>query len=410
MSSDFFGDELQVLLGDLPVGVLRKSKNDAVEFFLLDSYKNSSLKPVLGQIFLDNPNEKWRVRSRVPEWFSNLLPEGMLRELVANQASVSPQREFFLLRHLGQDLPGAVRIIAPQAELSLMFEDSNLPDIERDATPGEWHFSLAGVQLKFSARENDRGLTIPVSGTGGDWIVKLPDGRFEGVPENEFATMLWAKESGLNVPPTRLVPVKDIGGLPPHIGNFSKKMAYAVQRFDRGEGGARIHIEDFAQVLGVYPEEKYKKYNYETIANVLLALDGERGIIDFVRQIVFVMASGNGDAHLKNWSLIYHDGINAQLAPAYDLVSTIQYMSEDRLALNFARSKEWGDISSDGFSRLARKIGWSEKKVLDIMDQAVAGVLAAWDQSKNYFGYPSACVQRIETHLKSIPIFKQRWG
>ena len=49
-------------------------------------------------------------------------------------------------------------------------------------------FSLAGVQLKFSAlMETSKGLTLPVGGAGGDWIVKLPSPRFDAVPENEYA-------------------------------------------------------------------------------------------------------------------------------------------------------------------------------------------------------------------------------
>jgi hypothetical protein len=62
---------------------------------------------VLGQIFLDDPDQVRSVRAGVPPWFSNLLPEGLLRSLIAKQAGVAETREFFLLRHLGEDLPGA---------------------------------------------------------------------------------------------------------------------------------------------------------------------------------------------------------------------------------------------------------------------------------------------------------------
>jgi serine/threonine-protein kinase HipA len=118
-----------------------------------------------------------------------------LRELIARQAGVSVYREFFLLHHLGEDLPGAVRIMADEALPETA--DATLQATEGHAGESDWHFSLAGVQLKFSARREGRGLTIPVSGTGGDWIVKLPDARFPGVPENEQATMRWAKASGI---------------------------------------------------------------------------------------------------------------------------------------------------------------------------------------------------------------------
>jgi serine/threonine-protein kinase HipA len=399
-------DELEVLIGGIPAGVLRRNRYDAVEFAMLESYKSMPSNPVLGQRFLDDPDRTWRVRSRVPEWFSNLLPEGALRELVAKQASVAPQREFILLRHLGRDLPGAVQILSPQVELDLASHEPLPPPKASAQGTSEWHFSLAGVQLKFSARENDRGLTIPVSGTGGNWIVKLPDRRYEGVPENERATMLWARESGIDVPQTRLVRVGDIDGLPAHMQHEPAQMAYAIRRFDRGPDGVRVHIEDFAQVLGLYPEAKYGKYNYETIANVIAALDGERGLNAFVRQLVFIVASGNGDAHLKNWSLIYPDGRTARLAPAYDLVSTIHYMPDDQLALSFARSKQWKDVSMEGFERLARKIGWPEREVVDMTEAALDAVLGAWSRSKTDFGYAADLVLRIEAHMRAIPLLQ----
>ena len=66
-------------------------------------------------------------------------------------------------------------------------------------------FSLAGVQLKFSAMGDARGgLTIPARGVGGDWIVKLPSLQFPGVPENEFSMMTLARAVGISVPVVKL--------------------------------------------------------------------------------------------------------------------------------------------------------------------------------------------------------------
>ena len=224
---------LRVLLGALPVGRLSLDSRDGCDFRLLESYKRAYPRPVLGQVFLDDPDKIWRTRSRVPFWFSNLLPEGPLRELIAQQAGVSVTREFFLLHHLGDDLPGAVRIVADDTEAELQEDGEGLPH-ETDGEPsGAWHFSLAGVQLKFSARRSDRGLTIPVSGRGGDWIVKLPDARFRRVPDIEHATMGWAGASGITIPKIDLVPIAEITGLPPSYGDFAEPVALAVRRFDR---------------------------------------------------------------------------------------------------------------------------------------------------------------------------------
>jgi len=399
--------ELIVQLHGAAIGSLSRNDDDSTEFRLFDAYKEVYPRPVLGQRFLDEPNRVWRSRSRVPDWFSNLLPEGALREMVARQAGVVSSRELFLLRHLGEDLPGAVRISAEPISAP---EDGELGGERRAAIDRseEWHFSLAGVQLKFSARRDERGLTIPVSGVGGDWIVKLPDLRYAGVPENEFATMSWARDSGIDVPNTELLDLSDVSGLPAEARSLKERQVYAIRRFDRASEGRRVHIEDFAQVLGLYPEEKYARFNYETIANVVAVLAGDEDLQEFLRRLVFVVASGNGDAHHKNWSLIYPDGMTARLSPAYDLVSTIQYIDNDQLALNLARSKRWQDVSMGSFRRLARKLQRPEPAIERMTQEAVEAIIGAWSRSKAEYGYTAAGVERIDRHLSTIPLFNPR--
>ena len=98
--------EMTVLLGDLPVGSLMLDHRGTIEFRWLSSYLNAYPRPVLGQHFLDDPGGVYRSHTRLPPWFSNLLPEGLLRELVARQAQVGPDQEYALLSFLGGDLPG----------------------------------------------------------------------------------------------------------------------------------------------------------------------------------------------------------------------------------------------------------------------------------------------------------------
>lgn len=375
---------LRVLLGDLPVGRLTLDSGDGCDFRLLDSYKRAYPRPVLGQVFLDEPDRTWRSRARSPSWFSNLLPEGILRELIAQQAGVPATREFFLLRQLGEDLPDQA-----------VGEDSDT-----------WHFSLAGMQLKFSALRSDRGLTIPVSGCGGDWIVKLPDPRFRHVPEIEHATMRWAKASGITIPEMDLVPIADITGLPSSCGDFAESTALAIRRFDRPTPGSRVHMEDFAQILGLYPGEKYKKYNYETQARLIKGLGAEGDLAEFIRRLVFVVASGNGDAHHKNWSLIYPDGLKAHLSPAYDLLSTIQYQPADTLALTLGGSKRWEDVTEETFLRMARKIGIEESLMASWVDEARTAILDAWRDNSHDFGFAIQARETIERHLARVPLLR----
>jgi len=85
-------------------------------------------------------------------------------------------------------------------------------------------FSLAGVQLKFSAvMEASGGLSIPAAGMGGSWIVKLPSARYKAVPENEFAMLELARRTGISVPENKLIDVASIRGLPEQAHTVESK-------------------------------------------------------------------------------------------------------------------------------------------------------------------------------------------
>ena len=396
--------QASVLLHNQPVGMLQLDSNEACSFHLLESYRKAYPRPVLAQRFLDDLDGVWRSRTRSPAWFSNLLPEGSLLELLSRQAGVAPQREFFLLLHLGKDLPGAVSIIADE-QFAPTEERAALLEGRRTAQE-DWHFSLAGVQLKFSANRDGKGFTIPLSGLGGQWIAKLPGETFAHVPSNEYATMQWAQQSGIEIPNIELVDMALIDGLPPEALQTGEPKAFVIQRFDRQSDGRRVHMEDFAQLLNLYPHDKYGKTNYETLANITLALTGTEGLRQFLRRLVFVIASGNGDAHIKNWSIIYPDGIQAALSPAYDLVSTIQYMPADKLALNFGGTKDWYAITLDTFRRLARKLRQEESWVIDEVRSSIEAIQSAWHQHSKSLGHPEAVRQQIQRHLDALPLMR----
>lgn len=396
---------LNVLIGNQPVGRLTLNSSDGSDFRLLESYKQSYPRLVLGQTFLDDLDAVWSTRARVPSWFSNLLPEGLLRELIAKQAGVPSAREFFLLGHLGEDLPGGVRIVRDDTEWKPPSDERELEAQEGTEKQDSWHFSLAGVQLKFSARRSDRGLTIPASGRGGDWIVKLPDARFRNVPQIEYATMRWAEASGIAIPEIELVPISKITGLPSSPGTFSEFSALAVRRFDRPTPDIRVHMEDFAQILGLFPEEKYSKYNYGTLAKFISILGKNEDISEYIKRLVFMVASGNGDMHHKNWSLIYEDGISASLSPAYDLVSTIQFNPNDTLALNLGGSKRWEDVTSRTFKSMARKLEIDEQHMALWVDQARTAILDAWKNYGKDFGFDAQVRENLERHFSRIPLF-----
>lgn len=397
---------LDVFLHDILIGTIVLLPGERNLFTFNPEYIEDQHRPTLSLSFKDRMGsliaEVKSTRTKLPPFFSNLLPEGPLRDFLAEQANVDPEREFHLLAALGNDLPGALKIRLSSREMS----QAKKPDRVRESNVGILHFSLAGVQLKFSAIWEKGGkLTVPVNGIGGAWIVKLPSTTFPFVAENEYVMMEMARKIGIDVPETALVHVDQIVGIP---AGFRKVggMAYAIKRFDRTPSGEKVHIEDFAQVFGVYPEQKYKSASYRNIAEVISAEVGEEGIIEFVRRFVFNALIGNGDMHLKNWSLIYPDKRNPALAPAYDFVSTLPYLPEDYLALTFVDSKAFSELTMEKFKRFASKARLSETLALSIVEDTVLRFKQVWNTVESYHLHPGI-VNSIEQHLQTVPIFKE---
>ncbi|QHQ18837.1 type II toxin-antitoxin system HipA family toxin [Pectobacterium parmentieri] len=396
---------LNVLLYGAPIATITNVGNDKTLFAFTDTYANDEFRPVLGLGFKDSlgglvTNFK-PTQTKLTPFFSNLLPEETMRNYLAERAGVNPAREFFLLWVLGQDLAGAITVEPADGEALPPNVQQEIEDETKYEAP--MRFSLAGVQLKFSAVQHaNGGLTIPATGKGGSWIVKLPSSRFEAVPENEYSMMVLARMLGMDVPEIQLLPINQIANIPEGIGKFGNS-AFAIKRFDRAEGQA-VHIEDFAQVFGVYPQDKYKKASMRNIAQVIGIEGQEEDIAEFIRRLVFNTLIGNADMHLKNWSVIYKDKRTASIAPAYDFVSTIPYIPDDSASLKVSRSKKFSDFTLDELSHLAAKAMLPEKLVLDTARQTVASFHEVWAKEKAHLPLTKSIMASIEKHLRDIPL------
>lgn len=386
---------------------------DRSTFAFTEDYIGNPDRPVLGLGFKDSFGELrtdfGTKQTRLLPFFSGLLPEGNMRSYLATLAGVHPEREFFLLRALGRDLPGAVTA-EDESTLSGHMDSNGVGKDNQRQTGSEsaLRFSLAGVQLKFSAvQQRQGGLAIPARGMGGAWIIKLPSMQHSCVPENEYSMLTLARLCGINVPAARLIDVSSIQNLPDEFGAL-KGQALAVERFDRLPGGNAVHTEDFAQVFGVYPERKYESASCRNIAEVLAAESELRDIAEFVRRIVFNMLIGNADMHLKNWSVIYPDTRRARLAPAYDLVATIAFIADHHAALKVSRSKRFDEFAEAELVHLAAKARLPRTLVLSAARETVELFQESWQAHKKNLPLPKAHVAAIERHLRSVPIARSR--
>ncbi len=402
---------LEVELYGQAIGTLTRVAGDRSLFSFNEDYIENPDRPTLGLFFKDEfgalRTEFELVKKQVMPFFSNLLPERQLRKYLAEQAGVNTECEFFLLWALGLDLPGAITIKPAYGETwppeAVHVAGEDAPAYKKNMLC----FSLAGVQLKFSAIKSASGeLTIPASGVGGDWVVKLPSREYRGVPENEFSMMRLASMLGVDVPRIDLVEIDSITNLPDRTDRYGSK-AFVIERFDRLPCGQRVHIEDFAQVFGVYSEAKYKKASMCNIATVIAAEGSDEDIREFIRRLIFSTLIGNGDMHLKSWSLIYPDQRNSALSPAYNFVSTIPYIKDDSFALNYSRVRDFAAFDEDEISHLAAKAALPEKMVLDVARETASDFVSLWKREKDALPMFDDVKTAIDALLPTLPLLKE---
>jgi serine/threonine-protein kinase HipA len=283
---------------------------------------------------------------------------------------------------LGNDLPGAV--VVTEVDPSGASREESSAEQSRVSAPvqGRVRFSLGGQFLKFSAKQEGQRVVLPVEGFGGDCLLKLPDRAFPSLCELEWLVTEWARRCDIDVPPQRLVPDSDIDGVDAallHVGP-GRSRALCAERFDRRpQSPARMHYEDFAQVRGVYGDDtqKYAGDYAELVA--LVAVLCPEDLRQLIRRLVFMIVSGNGDAHWKNWAISYTDGVRPRLGPAYDLVATVAYPSlAKETALAYMGQRPFAAFSVARMASIARATELSESEVTTWVQEDFARMIDVW--------------------------------
>ncbi|OZG73078.1 hypothetical protein BTA51_11305 [Hahella sp. CCB-MM4] len=184
--------------------------------------------------------------------------------------------------------------------------------------------TLSGVQPKvlLNAGEERSSLVSP------QYIVKTGGPEFPRLALNEYLCLSFAREAGIAVPDVWLSDNQEL---------------LVLKRFDQ-RNGLQLGMEDYCVLMGKQGGDRYRS-SYESGAKVAgpLYRVGPEGLIEYYRYVVFSCIVRNGDAHLKNFALLYeHPSEQPWLAPLYDVVCTSLYPDmEDGLALKMNGSKEF---------------------------------------------------------------------
>lgn len=305
-------------------------------------------------------------------FFSNLLPEARIRDLIARGLGVSAKNDFRLLEELGGECAGAISLLPegrlPETtggykQLSPEELDKMIEEMPRRPllTAGKgMRLSLAGAQNKLPVYIKDGAIYLPRGAFSSSHILKPKIPEFADTVENEAFCMLLAGDCGLPVTEITL--------------REGRYRCCLVKRYDREAGAGspvRLHQEDFCQALGYGYDQKYESEGGPGLKDcfALISEYGTEPIVDkrnLLRWVVFNYLTGNCDAHAKNISILFANG-QIRLAPFYDLMSTMVYPElSGKLAMKVGGENRPAWIMRRHWKRLADAAGVGEKAVLNV--------------------------------------------
>jgi serine/threonine-protein kinase HipA len=302
-----------------------------------------------------------------PPYFTGLLPEGRRLNALRRSIKTSADDDLSLLIAAGANPVGDVQVVGHGEPLDpdehAVELDPKRP-VDFDQLLGNPDLidpvALAGVQDKLSAGM----ISLPVASAGRRFILKLNAPEFPHVVENELAMFRYAARLRIPLSPVRLI--RDVEGRP----------GLLVERFDRipVPGGQpdqvqRLAVEDGAQVLRLYPADKYN-VGYGTVCHALADYCAAPlpALRNLAIQGAFAWLSGNGDLHAKNVSMIQQPHGEWTIAPVYDIPSTVVYGDKTlALTLNGKRS----GISRRHFLGWARELGLTDRTGSQVVELAL---------------------------------------
>lgn len=325
-------------------------------------------------------------------FFAGLLPEGQLRQRIAQQCQISRSNDFGLLAAIGGDCAGAVSLrvgdqgaepvavewLEPGALRTLL---EQLPERPMLAQRDGLRLSLAGAQDKLPVVFDGERIGLPRGDAVSTHILKPAIAGVRSSVINEAFCMGLAKAAGLQVADTEILEAGD-------------RQVLLVHRYDRrrGQGGRwqRHHQEDLCQALGVPPELKYQNEGGPDLQACFALLrratrPSAPQVIRLLDAVVFNALIGNHDAHAKNFSLLYSES-KPTLSPLYDLLCTAVYPTlTAKMAMKLGSKYRFQDVQGRHWQQFAEAAGlsWAQtrQRLLRTAGQlpAIAGRLQAGD-------------------------------
>jgi serine/threonine-protein kinase HipA len=337
--------------------------------------------------------ESWSASFGLLPIFEMNLPEGVLRERLrlAFAKATGTFDEFDLLSVVGRSQVGRIRYTGDKEQLREDVPFQSVDEILERRRGGDLFryllekfasFSgISGVQPKILVRDErafaemeQTGHRLSPSYRGATHIVKMWDpNEYPQLAANEYFCLEVARKCGLDVPPYRLA---------------EDGRAMVIDRFDLRMDGTYHGFEDFCVLNGRRTDEKYRG-SYETsVMKRFGQFANSTHVNDDMEKLFTLIALNcalrNGDAHLKNFGIVYDDVEGeARLAPVYDLVTTSVYLPKDSMALTLNGSTKWP--SAKELQRLGEtRMGASPARVRKILQRIYKAIASTSEEVHAY--------------------------
>ena len=323
-------------------------------------------------ISLSLPRQGGWAKKAPYRFLDNLLPDNQrTRNRLASETDAASSNVFDLLARIGGDVAGGL-VLTPTDAPPRSSDDPLIPLTDDDIAyriatlredPDRWldrdlsggRFSLAGTQAKFTMALIDGQWYQPSPTIPSTHIVKPGSARLTEADAVEAATMSLARLAGIPAPETGVLQVLE-------------QHAFITERFDRDTTttpATRVHGEDFAQAAGMPPGKKYGMSAKQAIGLLHQHDPTDRLSHHFIDRLAFAVATGNCDAHAKNYTLLLRVG-EVSLAPAYDQVATLFWPGFDsKLAMAISGASRSAEVTSAHWAKLARTSGLTEDQVVE---------------------------------------------
>lgn len=380
---------LQVTYEGRTVGELHADDMENLSFRYSDNWLDEGF-----PISLSLPLAEATYGDEAQKFFVNLLPEGVIRQLIARRLGISEDNDWELLEALGGDCAGALAVgPLPSGREEATYQDLPLEELRAIASAphpglagmggeGSVRLSLAGAQDKLPVRVTKSGeYLLPQGSAPSTHIIKFANPEFAHLTANEVFVTSLAQRLGLPVVNARLDERFD----PPLC---------IVERYDRvtdDAGGIhRVHQEDFCQVLGLPHTRKYEAEGGPSIGSINAAIEANCAdpigdTQSLVRWMAFCVLAGNADGHAKNLSLLY-DGAAPRLAPFYDLVCTRVYEGINRrLALSVAGESDPGQITRVHWMQVGEHIDVRPAYIVELVEEMTSALPEALEETADGF-------------------------